>query len=188
MNKYENIDIVDIDSQERISELFIADIVDNTMTVGVVSDEFTVQYLFDEVMQLDHTSMYYINLTDVNALYLIYVDCNGYVSIVPAENVLFYDEIGKVYMDMDVEQQKDMQGLIDYCVNEDKNVVLFGYDDAEFPEEKEDDAHVLVEITSDHTGFTSHISDDNSYIAYSYYSDRELSDDEIAAMVRDIYF
>ena len=50
MNKYENIDIVDIDSQERISELFIADIVDNTMTVGVVSDEFTVQYLFDEVM------------------------------------------------------------------------------------------------------------------------------------------
>lgn len=53
---------------------------------------------------------------------------------------------------------------------------------------KEDDAHVLVEITSDHTGFTSHISDDNSYIAYSYYSDRELSDDEIAAMVRDIYF
>lgn len=71
MNKYENIDIVDIDSQERISELFIADIVDNTMTVSVVSDEFTVQYLFDEVMQLDHTSMYYINLTDVNALYLI---------------------------------------------------------------------------------------------------------------------
>ena len=40
MNKYENIDIVDIDSQERISELFIADIVDNTMTVGVVSDKF----------------------------------------------------------------------------------------------------------------------------------------------------
>ena len=106
----------------------------------------------------------------------------------PAENVLFYDEIGKVYMDMDVEQQKDMQGLINYCVDEDKNVVLFGYDDAEFSEEKEDDAHVLVEITSDHTGFTSHISDDNSYIAYSYYSNRELSDDEIAAMVRDIYF
>lgn len=186
-NKYEDIEMIDIDRHEDIAEIFITDIIDQIGTVGVVADKEMIEYLLDEVIAMDNTSIYYINMMD-DSLYMIYVDFNGYISVVPANSLRYFRDIDHVYFDMDSKNNKELQRCIDYCVDEDKNVVLFGYGDAEFPEEKEDDAHVLVEITSDHTGFTSHISDDNSYIAYSYYSDRELPDDEIAAMIRDIYF
>ena len=164
-NKYEDIEMIDIDRHEDIAEIFITDIIDQIGTVGVVADKEMIEYLLDEVIAMDNTSIYYINMMDDN-LYMIYVDFNGYISVVPANSLCYFRDIDHVYFDMDSKNSKELQRCIDYCVDEDKN----------------------VEITSDHTGFTSHISDDNSYIAYSYYSDRELSDDEIAEIVRDIYF
>lgn len=120
-NKYEDIEMIDIDRHEDIAEIFITDIIDQIGTVGVVADKEMIEYLLDEVIAMDNTSIYYINMMD-DSLYMIYVDFNGYISVVPANSLRYFRDIDHVYFDMDSKNNKELQRCIRVSGNPANNV------------------------------------------------------------------
>ena len=58
--------------------------------------------------------------------YLVSVDDCGAITVVPIEDFGVLDKTDVFYIDMDGDIKQD---IIDYCVNEDKEVILFGQDD-----------------------------------------------------------
>ena len=58
--------------------------------------------------------------------YLVSVDDGGVITVVPIEDFGILDKTDIFYIDMDGDIE---QNIIDYCVNEDKEVILFGQED-----------------------------------------------------------
>ena len=88
------------------------------------------------------------------------------------------------------------QNIIDYCVNEDKEVILFGQeDDCDGDCECEncnchDETYLHTSEDEDGNthGFTASRADGDSYMSYSYYSSDELSHEDIQKMLKAFGF
>lgn len=183
-NKYEDIEMIDIDRHEDIAEIFITDIIDQIGTVGVVADKEMIEYLLDEVIAMDNTSIYYINMMDDN-LYMIYVNFNGYISVVPANSLRYFRDVDHVYFDMDSKNSKELQRCIDYCVDEEKHVCLYGLSDED---RDENCKYVSFYYHDDCNGFDITKNDGYTYSNYSYFTDHKLSDDDVISILKEIGF
>ncbi|MFR7913786.1 hypothetical protein [Eubacterium ramulus] len=108
-----------------IENLFFDELECADHTVGIVSDRFLIEYLLDEVIQLDYTSINYIDLAPdrIEDEFIMYVTAEGYITVTPLDDVGYLYRQEVVFIDMDNVVQQD---VIDICVNEDKDVRLFG--------------------------------------------------------------
>lgn len=94
-------------------------------------------------------------------------------------------------MDGDIKQD-----VIDYCVNEDKEVILFGQEDdcdgdcdcENCPAHDETYLHTSEDEDGNAHGFTASRSDGDSYMSYSFYSSDELSHEDIQKMLKAFGF
>lgn len=128
-NKYENIKMLDLDDKvDDIVEIYINRLYNTDKTVGVVVNKEIAEYILDILIRLDETSIKEIDLVDYMNIgeYLVSVDDNGVITVIPIEDFGVLDKTDIFYIDMDGDIE---QAIIDYCVNEDKEVILFGQED-----------------------------------------------------------
>ena len=134
-NKYEGIKMLDLeDKVEDIIDIYISRLYHTDKTVGIVVNKEIAEYILDELVKLDETSIKevcFIDNIDVNE-YLVSVDDNGWIRVVPIQDCVVIDDVDIVYIDMDGDIE---QKVINYYVNEDKEVILFGQDNEEYDDE-----------------------------------------------------
>lgn len=116
------------DKVDDIVEIYINRLYDTDKTVGVVVNKEIAEYILDNLIRLDETSIKEIDLVDYMNIgeYLVSVDDGGAITVVPIEDFGILDKTDIFYIDMDGDISQD---IIDYCVNEDKEVILFGQED-----------------------------------------------------------
>lgn len=128
-NKYEDIQMIDLeDKVDDIVKIYINRLYHTDKTVGVIVNKEIAEYILDNLIRLDETSIKEIDLVDYMNIdeYLVSVDDNGVITVVPIEDFCVLDKTDIFYIDMDGDISQD---IIDYCVNEDKEVILFGQED-----------------------------------------------------------
>lgn len=195
-NKYEAIDMLDLnDKVEDIIDIYISRIYHTDKTVGVVVNKEIAEYILDNLIRLDETSIKEIDLVDYMNIdeYLVSVDDGGVITVVPIEDFGVLDKTDIFYIDMDGDIE---QNIIDYCVNEDKEVILFGHEDncecdgecKNCPVHDENYLHTSEDENGNAHGFTASRSDGDSYMSYSYYSSDELSHEDIQKMLKAFGF
>ena len=196
-NKYENIKMLDLDDKvDDIVEIYINRLYNTDKTVGVIVNKEIAEYILDNLIRLDETSIKEIDLVDYMNIgeYLVSVDDNGVITVIPIEDFGVLDKTDIFYIDMDGDIE---QAIIDYCVNEDKEVILFGQeDDCECDGECENCPssccesylHTSEDEDGNTHGFTASKSDGDSYMSYSYYSSDELSHEDIQKMLKAFGF
>lgn len=195
-NKYEDIQMIDLeDKVDDIVKIYINRLYHTDKTVGVVVNKEIAEYILDILIRLDETSIKEIDLVNYMNIdeYLVSVDDDGYITCVPIEDYVVLDKTDIVYIDMDGDI---LQNIIDYCVNEDKEVILFGQeDDCDGDGECEncnchDETYLHTSEDKDGNahGFTASRSDGDSYMSYSYYSSDELSHEDIQKMLKAFGF
>lgn len=193
-NKYEAIDMLDLnDKVEDIIDIYISRIYHTDKTVGIIVNKEFAEYIMGNLLDFDDTSVKEIDLVDrLNTNeYLVSVDNDGYVTVLPIEEFKIIDNTDILYIDMDGDIE---QNIIDYCVNEDKEVILFSQEDNCDGDCENcnchDDTYLHTSEDEDGNshGFTASRSDGDSYMSYSYYSSDELSHEDIQKMLKAFGF
>lgn len=193
-NKYENIQMINLkDKVDDIISIYINRLYHTDKTVGVIVNKEIAEYILDILIRLDETSIKEIDLVDYMEVdeYLVSVDDDGYITCVPIEDYVVLDKTDIFYIDMDGDIEQD---IIDYCVNEDKEVILFGQEDncdddcENCPAHDETYLHTSEDEDENTHGFTASRSDGDSYVSYSYYSSDELSHEDIQKMLKAFGF
>lgn len=135
-NKYEDIDIVDVEDYENVYELIedsLSQLNKETDYIAVYGKRDLIAYLFTEMLKEDYQFGYadfdVLDETLSDRIYLMIIRQNCTISVEPAisksEKVICHD--AKIAL-IDMDECK--QNVIDYCVNSDKKVILFGEADA----------------------------------------------------------
>lgn len=185
-----------IDLEDKVAdivEIYINRLYNTDKTVGVVVSKEIAEYILDNLIRLDETSIKEIDLVDYMNIdeYLVSVDDNCVITVVPIEDFGVLDKTDIFYIDMDGDISQD---IIDYCVNEDKEVILFGLEDncdgdcKSCPAHDETYLHTSEDEDGNTHGFTASRSDGDSYMSYSYYSSDELSHEDIQKMLKAFGF
>lgn len=188
------------DKVDDIVEIYINRLYNTDKTVGVVVNKEIAEYILDILIRLDETSIKEIDLVDYMNIgeYLVSVDDNGVITVIPIEDFGVLDKTDIFYIDMDGDVS---QAIIDYCVNEDKEVILFGQDDEDegcngncgsyYLNESDKDKyeiHTSEDVQGNTHGFMASKVDGDSYMSYSYYSSDELSHEDIQKMLNAFGF
>ena len=193
-NKYEDIQMIDLeDKVDDIISIYINRLYYTDKTVGVVVNKEIAEYILDNLIRLDETSIKEIDLVDYMNIgeYLVSVDDGGVITVVPIEDFGVLDKTDIFYIDMDGDISQD---IIDYCVNEDKEVILFGQEDDGDGDcencncHNETYLHTSEDEDENTHGFTASRSDGDSYVSYSYYSSDELSHEDIQKILKAFGF
>ena len=193
-NKYEDIQMIDLeDKVDDIISIYINRLYHTDKTVGVVVNKEIAEYILDILIRLDETSIKEIDLVDYMNIdeYLVSVDDDGVITVIPIEDFGVLDKTDIFYIDMDGDIE---QNIIDYCVNEDKEVILFSQEDdcdgncENCPANDETYLHTSEDEDGNAHGFTASRSDGDSYMSYSYYSSDELSHEDIQKMLKAFGF
>nr|DAW30640.1 MAG TPA: hypothetical protein [Caudoviricetes sp.] len=181
------------DKVDDIISIYINRLYHTDKTVGVIVNKELAEYILDNLIRLDETSIKEINLVDYMNIgeYFVSVDDNGVITCVPIEDYVVLDNTDIFYIDMDGDIKQD---VIDYCVNEDKEVILFGQEDECDGDcencncHDETYLHTSEDEDGNAHGFTASRSDGDSYMSYSYYSSDELSYEDIQKMLKAFGF
>ena len=193
-NKYEDLTIIDLNERTDIENLFFDELECADHTVGIVSDRFLIEYLLDEVIQLDYTSINYIDLAPdrIEDEFIMYVTAEGYITVTPLDDVGYLYRQEVVFIDMDNVVQQD---VIDICVNEDKDVRLFGLADEPVAcpccececNDGRKKFHICKDSDGKCHGFYGSTTGEDFAESYSYYSDQELSENDIMRILRALW-
>lgn len=181
------------DKIDDIIEIYISRLYNTDKTVGVVVNKEIAEYILDNLIRLDETSIKEIDLVNYMNIgeYLVSVDDCGAITVVPIEDFGVLDKTDVFYIDIDGDIKQD---IIDYCVNEDKEVILFGQEDncdgvcENCPVHDETYLHTSEDEDGNAHGFTASRSDGDSYMSYSFYSSDELSHEDIHKMLKAFGF
>lgn len=188
-NKYENMIILDLNERTDIVELFMDELEYAEKTVGIVSDRFLIDYLLGEVIALDYTSINYIDLAPgrIEGVFILYVTPEGYITVTPLDEdgYLYRQEI--IFIDMD---EVANQHIIDVCVDEDKDVRLFGLADEPICQcnKCKKSYHICKDNNGKIHGVLGKDSSDDYESSYSYYSSVELDESDIRKILHAFLF
>lgn len=186
--KYEDMDIINVDEYEDIIDILLNRLLNTEKTVGIVVNKEFAEYITSILLKIPETSIKEIDFIDwynVNE-YLVYINNDGYVTAIPIDDKVVLDNADIIYINMDGDIKQD---VIDYCVNEDKKVILFGLtDDCNCDGDCENcigHDYDVYKLDDDYIhGFTANKTDDSSYVSYSYYTTEDLSDKDIEKILK----
>lgn len=92
----ENLNIITVDDYPELAYKFIHHLYHTDKTVALIAGRDLVEYIFDEVMDLDETSIWRVDLTDddPDIEYMLSVTDEGYVTVIPLDDYV-QSEYGK---------------------------------------------------------------------------------------------
>ena len=124
----ENLNIITVDDYPELAYKFIHHLYHTDKTVALIAGRDLVEYIFDEVMDLDETSIWRVDLTDDDPEieYLLSVTDEGYVTVIPLDDYGDLYDADIFYIDMDGSVAQD---VIEECKDLEKEVILFGLTD-----------------------------------------------------------
>ena len=186
--KYEDVDIINVNEYEDIIDILLNRLLNTEKTVGIVVNKEFAEYITSILLKIPETSIKEIDFIDwynINE-YLVYINNDGHVTAIPIDDKVVLDNADIIYINMDGDIKQD---VIDYCVNEDKEVILFGLtDDGDCDGDCENcigHDYDVYKLDDDYMhGFTASKTDDSSYVSYSYYTTEDLSDKDIEKILK----
>ena len=170
---------------EDIVEIYIDRLGNTDKTVGVIVNKDFAEYIMKNILTfielaLDETNIKQIDLVnnmDINE-YLVSVDGRGAITVVPIKDFVILNQTDVFYIDMDGDIS---QKTIDYCINEDKEVILFGQVD------EDDECDGDCENCSAHE---TELSNDRQYVERYSFNGKEVDKatyDEVAEKFHNKY-
>ena len=182
----ENLNIITVEDYPELAYEFIHFLYHTDKTVALIAGRDLVEYVFDEVMQCDETSIWKVDLSDDDPEieYLLSVTDEGYVTVIPLDDYGDLYDADIFYIDMDGSVSQD---VIDECKDLEKKVVLFGLkdecdgncEDCSQLHDGEMNLDVKVDEDDDIHGFTVSKYEDDKYTSHSFYSSEKLSDKDV---------
>lgn len=138
MNKYEDIDMIEVENPEDIVDVFGVAIDGFDGTVALITDRELIVHALHELIHIDDTNITYVDLPDEydeGQEYFVKVDAFGDITCGELDDYNWLRDVDVAYIDMDGTVNQD---VIDYCVNDDMDVVLWGVEDEPLEDEKYD--------------------------------------------------
>lgn len=187
-NKYEDIIILDLDEKTDIVDLYMDELDESEETVGIVTDRFTMDYLLQEVLDSEYTSINYIDLAPerLEDPFVMHVTAEGYITVAPLDYIKQLKVLDVVFIDMDGDVGQE---VIDFCVDNDKDVRLFGLTDE--PVQNCKKCKSTYHICKDKNVQCPRIHDSrlcDGYESSYYYSGLELDEEDIRRILRAFLF
>lgn len=182
----ENLNIITVDDYPELAYKFIHHLYHTDKTVALIAGRDLIEYIFDEVMALDETSIWRVDLTDddPDIEYMLSVTDEGYVTVIPLDDYGDLYDADIFYIDMDGSVSQD---VIEECKDLEKEVILFGLTD-ECDENCEDcaqlhDSEMDLDVETDEDddihGFTVSKSEDGKYTSHTFYTSEKLSEKQM---------
>nr|DAZ46018.1 MAG TPA: hypothetical protein [Caudoviricetes sp.] len=182
----ENLNIITVYDYTELAYKFIHHLYHTDKTVALIAGRDLVEYIFDEVMDLDETSIWRVNLTDddPDIEYMLSVTDEGYVTVIPLDDYGDLYDADIFYIDMDGSVSQD---VIEECKDLEREVILFGLTD-ECDENCEDcaelhDGEMKLDVETDEDddihGFTVSKSEDGKYTSHTFYTSEKLSEKQM---------
>ena len=182
----ENLNIITVYDYTELAYKFIHHLYHTDKTVALIAGRDLVEYIFDEVMDLDETSIWRVDLTDddPDIEYMLSVTDEGYVTIIPLDDYGDLYDADIFYIDMDGSVSQD---VIEECKDLEREVILFGLTD-ECDENCEDcaelhDGEMKLDVETDEDddihGFTVSKSEDGKYTSHTFYTSEKLSEKQM---------
>lgn len=182
----ENLNIITVDDYPELAYKFIHHLYHTDKTVALIAGRDLVEYIFDEVMDLDETSIWRVDLTDddPDIEYMLSVTDEGYVTVIPLDDYGDLYDADIFYIDMDGSVSQD---VIEECKDLEKEIILFGLTD-ECDENCEDcaqlhDSEMDLDVETDEDddihGFTVSKSEDGKYTSHTFYTSEKLSEKQM---------
>lgn len=180
----ENLNIITVDDYPELAYKFIHHLYHTDKTVALIAGRDLIEYIFDEVMDLDETSILRVDFTDdysENIEYLLSVTDEGCVTVVPLDDYGELFDADIFYIDMDGSVSQD---VIDECKDLEKEIILFGltdenYEDCAQLHDSEMDLDVETDEDDDIHGFTVSKSEDGKYTSHTFYTSEKLSEKQM---------
>lgn len=182
----ENLNIITVYDYTELAYKFIHHLYHTDKTVALIAGRGLVEYIFDEVMDLDETSIWRVDLTDddPDIEYMLSVTDEGYVTVIPLDDYGDLYDADIFYIDMDGSVSQD---VIEECKDLEREVILFGLTD-ECDENCEDcaelhDGEMKLDVETDEDddihGFTVSKSEDGKYTSHTFYTSEKLSEKQM---------
>lgn len=182
----ENLNIITVDDYPELAYKFIHHLYHTDKTVALIAGRDLVEYIFDEVMDLNETSIWRVDLTDddPDIEYMLSVTDEGYVTVIPLDDYGDLYDADIFYIDMDGSVSQD---VIEECKDLEREVILFGLTD-ECDENCEDcaelhDGEMKLDVETDEDddihGFTVSKSEDGKYTSHTFYTSEKLSEKQM---------
>ena len=182
----EKLNIITVDDYPELAYKFIHHLYHTDKTVALIAGRDLVEYIFDEVMDLDETSIWRVDLTDddPDIEYMLSVTDEGYVTVIPLDDYGDLYDADIFYIDMDGSVSQD---VIEECKDLEKEIILFGLTD-ECDENCEDcaqlhDSEMDLDVETDEDddihGFTVSKSEDGKYTSHTFYTSEKLSEKQM---------
>lgn len=182
----ENLNIITVYDYTELAYKFIHHLYHTDKTVALIAGRDLVEYIFDEVMDLDETSIWRVDLTDddPDIEYMLSVTDEGYVTVIPLDDYGDLYDADIFYIDMDGSVSQD---VIEECKDLEREVILFGLTD-ECDENCEDcaelhDSEMDLDVETDEDddihGFTVSKSEDGKYTSHTFYTSEKLSEKQM---------
>lgn len=182
----ENLNIITVYDYTELAYKFIHHLYHTDKTVALIAGRDLVEYIFDEVMDLDETSIWRVDLTDddPDIEYMLSVTDEGYVTVIPLDDYGDLYDADIFYIDMDGSVSQD---VIEECKDLEREVILFGLTD-ECDENCEDcaelhDCEMKLDVETDEDddihGFTVSKSEDGKYTSHTFYTSEKLSEKQM---------
>lgn len=182
----ENLNIITVYDYTELAYKFIHHLYHTDKTVALIAGRDLVEYIFDEVMDLDETSIWRVDLTDddPDIEYMLSVTDEGYVTVIPLDDYGDLYDPDIFYIDMDGSVSHD---VIDECKDLEKEIVLFGLTDEcdgnceDCAELHDGEMNLDVEVDGDNDihGFTVSKSEDGKYTSHTFYTSEKLSEKQM---------
>lgn len=182
----ENLNIITVDDYPELAYKFIHHLYHTDKTVALIAGRDLVEYIFDEVMDLDETSIWRVDLTDddPDIEYMLSVTDEGYVTVIPLDDYGDLYDADIFYIDMDGSVSQD---VIEECKDLEKEVILFGLTDEcdgnceDCAELHDGEMNLDVETDEDDDihGFTVSKSEDGKYTSHTFYTSEKLSEKQM---------
>ena len=182
----ENLNIITVYDYTELAYKFIHHLYHTDKTVALIAGRDLVEYIFDEVMDLDETSIWRVDLTDddPDIEYMLSVTDEGYVTVIPLDDYGDLYDADIFYIDTDGSVSQD---VIEECKDLEREVILFGLTD-ECDENCEDcaelhDGEMKLDVETDEDddihGFTVSKSEDGKYTSHTFYTSEKLSEKQM---------
>lgn len=182
----ENLNIITVDDYPELAYKFIHHLYHTDKTVALIAGRDLVEYIFDEVMDLDETSIWRVDLTDddPDIEYMLSVTDEGYVTVILLDDYGDLCDADIFYIDMDGSVSQD---VIEECKDLEKEVILFGLTDEcdgnceDCAELHDGEMNLDVEVDGDNDihGFTVSKSEDGKYTSHTFYTSEKLSEKQM---------